>query len=354
MASLYQKPNSKFWWINYRDPVDLKVKAKSTGFKIGVGADTRRAETLAAEFSLRERSIHHNTPTERWELWVMDWLDLRYKSSPNTLTRAKAAWRTFKMFLKDKEIQLPRQVTREHCFDYMAWRQKPDVRRGKYKAIHNTALIEVKFFSLIMAEAVMRKYAPFNPVHDLKIKRQPPAHIKPELTPEAVAIIREKIKTEPDNKREFFNNSFEIAFHHGVRITPTHLNPMTDVYVNAEGQWCITFTQKGNVTSTKILHPNLIPLFTKLRADGKTETYPRPKSPSKEWFNFLTRHGLKKLLPHVCFHSTRVTVATTLARSNVPQRIAMEYVDHASTTVHRSYVRLRPQDFSKPCHDAIK
>lgn len=344
MASLYKQKASAFWWINFRDPADGKIKRKSTGFRIGVGADTRRAEQLRAEYTLRESKIRSDVPTEKWEAWIGDYLAQRYANSSQSLLRSNGAWRNLRMFLAEKEITLPRQLTRDHCVQYMGWRQKPNKSQGKYQAGHNTAQLEIKVLGIIMGEAVLRGYAAFNPCRDLQIKRRPPGKIKPPLTEEVIKKIRELAALEPEPLRTFYQNSFEISYHHGVRISETFLNPLTEVEFLENQRARITFKTKGGKVHSVFLHPNLHALFRKLIADGKTETYQRPSSPSKIWFNFLTRHGIKKMIPGVCFHSLRVTAVTTLARKGIPEKKAMDYIGHASTTIHRTYVRLNPQD----------
>lgn len=372
MASLYKRSKqvgsrtvitSPFWWIKFIDPANIKrdkqgrpvPTRRSTGFKIGNGPDTRRARELEAACTLQERQWCRGDNRAFWDLWVTDFLNLRYNACAGTLERAHTCWRTLRQFLTEKNIAAPQHLTRENCFDYMRWRNHPNKAAGKYRACHNTALLELKFLRVIMREAVARKYAAANPCAELGIKRAE-AGIKPELTPEITALIRQKIQTVKDEAlKAMLHHSFEIAYHHGVRLGATWLNPMTDVWHDAEG-WKIRFTQKGNRTSTKFLHPNLIPMFEKLRAEGKTETYPKPprrQNTTTRWSKFLKQHGIKAALPGVTFHSTRVTVVTALARKGVDQRIAMNYVDHASTTVHKIYLRLKPQDSSKVCHDAI-
>jgi integrase len=349
MASLYLRAGSPFWWIKFRDR-DLKIKRASTGFRKGVGPDTRRAEQLRAEYTLRESNLQSASGDESWGRWVPQYLRLRYANAAPSLLRYSIAWRTLAMFLADREITLPRQLTRAHCLDYMDWRAQPDKRRGKYTAGHNTAHLEIKTLGILMAEAVLRNYAPYNPCRDLEIHRVKPKE-KPELTPEIIQLIDVKINDQPESVRTFLRNSFDIARYHGCRISETHLNPLRDVEFN--GDRChITFRAKGGGDHTVPLHPKLLPLFQQLRASGKTETYPLPKSPAKTWFNFLTRIGVKRKLPGACFHSTRVTVASALARSSVSEKKAMAYLGHASTTVHRLYVRLRPDDLSD-CADAI-
>jgi integrase len=109
---------------------------------------------------------------------------------------------------------------------------------------------------------------------------------------------------------------------------------------------------KGHRLHTIFLHPKLVRRFRRMIAEGRTETYEPPASPAKEWFLFLTRAGIKKKYPGACFHSLRVTAATTLARKGISEKKAMDYIGHASTTIHRSYVRLKPEDLSV-CADAL-
>lgn len=351
MASLYRRSNSPFWWIKFRDPITGITKRESTGHKIGVGPDTRRAEQMRAEKTLAESKMQAVNLDERWEHWIGDYIALRYAGAGRTLERYQTAWRTLKMFLTENGITMPRLWRREHCGQYMAWRQKHDKKNGKYRAGHNTALLELKFMRLIMDEAVRREYAPFNPCHGMQIKKVA-GKVKPELTVDAIEKIRAAIQTEPEPLRTFFNNSFEISYYHGVRLSETWLNPMKDVQFTAPDRAKVTFKVKRGDLHTVFLHKQLVPLFKQLIEHGCKETYARPRGPSREWFRFLNRHGIKDILPNVCFHSLRVTVATKLARAGVSEKRAMEYINHASTTVHRSYVRLRAEDLEE-CSDAI-
>jgi integrase len=352
MASLYQRARSPFWWIKFRDPRSGRTIQESTGFKHGVGADTRRARELCAERTLAERKSARESPQEGWDQWVGDYLRVRYQGKPQSLLRYQIAWRMLRLFLDERGVNAPRYLTRAHCVDFVSWRQsnRPgDRRRGKYRAGHNTAHLEIKTLGLIMREAVLRGYAPFNPCRELDIKRVPGAE-KPEFTDEELAFIEEKIAAEPEPTRTILGHSFRIARFHGVRISETYLNPMTAVVVK---QWAsdgsiaeatITFRTKGNRTHCVGLHHKLFGLFSELIRDKQAETYPKAKSLSlsKLWFNFLTRIGIKKTKPKACFHSLRVTAASKLARSNtVQERDAMRYIGHASVTVHRSYVRHR-------------
>jgi integrase len=65
-----------------------------------------------------------------------------------------------------------------------------------------------------------------------------------------------------------------------------------------------------------------------------------PENFSKKWKVFFKKCGFANL----SFHCTRVTCVTRLARAGVDLRIAMDYIGHSSTLVHRIYQRLKPAD----------
>jgi len=353
MASLYKQKKSPFWWVKFRDPASNKIIRESTGFRIGVGDDTRKAREVEAKKTLAERAIPTNTRGQAWDLWVPEFLT-RYDDNPHNKSRYYCGWKTVKMFLEEKNITLPRQLTRNHCLSYPEWRQQPDHQHGKYKAGRNTAILELKVLGVIMHEAVIRGFVQANPCYKLGLKKAS-RRLYPELTDEQLAQIEEAIQREPEPMRTQFRNSFLIARWHGVRLNETYLNPMKDVEIRTgpDGvkEGLIRFNQKGGRETTKPLHPNLIPLFEDLQARGTTETYPHLNWGNK-WFRFLKRAGIKDQNPNACFHSLRVTVASRLARHNVPMRKAMEYLTHASSTVHAAYVRWRPEDVAE-CHKAV-
>jgi integrase len=353
MASLFKRPGSPYWWIKCRDcqpesPTLGQVIRYSTGYKIGVGSDTRAAKQLQAEKTLAESRFSVCSPKEAWGVWVSDYLTVYCK--PATLVRYRTIWRNLSDFLAEKEIHLPRQLTRARCLEYIEWRSHPDPKNGRYRAVHNTARLELKILSLIMREAVRRDFAPFNPVTALGIKHHRPKE-KPEFTDVDLDMIWQAILKEPKESQTFFRNSFLIARYQGCRLKETHLNPMTDVDINEDGTaGIIRFRIKGDREHTTALHPELIPLFQELKKARAKETYAEPSGStrsSRKWFDFLKRHGIKKKIPGACFHSLRVSAVTRLARSRtIPESTAMRFIGHASTTVHRTYQRLRIEDLS--------
>ncbi len=351
MASLFKRNGSPYWWIKCRDcqpesPTVGQVIRYSTGYKIGVGPDTRSAKQLQAEKTLAESRFSVCSPKESWGVWVPDYLTV-YCKSPATLERYRTIWRNLSCFLTEKGIHLPRQLSRARCLEYMDWRSHPDRKNGKYRAVHNTAHLELKILSLIMREAVRRNFAPFNTVAELGVKRQRPKE-KPEFTDSDLDMIWQAILKEPAETQLFFRNSFLIARYQGCRLNETHLDPRADVDIAEDGtSGIIRFRIKGGREHTTALHPELIPLFQELKKTRATETYAKPHNPSRKWFDFMKRNGIRKKIPGACFHSFRVSAVTRLARANVPESKTMRFIGHASLTVHRIYQRLRVEDLSE-------
>lgn len=355
MASLYKRKRSPFWWVKFRDGFSGKTIRESTGFRFSIGPETRRAKEIEAEKTLAERATARASTSEAWGKWVPQFIAARYSQSPRTESRFLSAWRSLRMFFTDQQIDAPRNLTRESCNAYFTWRKAADVKNGKYHAGHNTTLLEIKILSLLMKEAIRRGFAKENPARDLGIKRAP-RKLYPELTDEAFNIILTAIPTEPEKYREFLLHSFLIARWHGVRLAETWLNPQTQVWqqeINGALRWMVLFHQKGDRRKPKLLHPELVPLMSELKQKGAVQTYEQPDRPSRVWFNLLHKCGVKKLLPNACFHSLRVTAASRLARAGVPLHKAMEYLTHASTTIHQAYIRWQPEDMEE-CHGALK
>jgi integrase len=142
-----------------------------------------------------------------------------------------------------------------------------------------------------------------------------------------------------------------IARYHGVRLNETNVNPMKDVKLwdqDGERRGEIEFRQKGNRIRKKPLHPKLIALFDKLRNQKATSTYIVWQWGNR-WTKLLTRCGIKDRDPNACFHSTRVTVETRLARAGVDKAIRMAYLTHENGDVNDSYNRFKPDDL-RVCH----
>jgi integrase len=353
MASLYQRPGTVFWWIKYRDPSTRKIIRETTLYRHGIGGDTRKARELEAQRTLAERSSAGNGKRGAFAQWVKPWLDHPARLSDRTRTRYLECWKMLRLFLDERKVFYPVQLTRAHCFDYLTWRAEHKATQGKYRAGRNTALLELKLLGMIMKEAVHRGHAPANPARELGLKRAP-RKLKPELSDADYDYILAHIELEAEPNRTRLKRSLLVARYQGARLNETNVNPMRDVELWQEGETprgSIRLHQKGGKVRVKPLHPRLIPLFAELRAAHAQHTYP-PGMAANLWTKFLERCGLKARLPNVCFHCTRVTVETRLLRARVDKAVRMEYLSHDAGDVNDSYNRFTLEDL-RQCHAAL-
>lgn len=346
MASLKKRPRSPFWWISWRDPQN-GLTQRSTGLRWSDPLQTRRARELCAEKSLLEVRTLRLDSEALWDAWVPDFIKVRHAESPNTLRRTLTTWRTLRSFLTAHKVHSPQQLAREIVLRYLDWRKpqgRLNARSGAARGVaHNTALLELRVLSGICQEAVRRRWCQSNPCARLEIKRVPPK-VKDELSDEQVAVIRAEIQRRLRQKRQhadFLHVSFEIALAQGCRLAETHL-ALADV---DEARGLIRFLAKGRRAYEAPLNPSLLPLFKRLRKERRTLTYQRPPMPSLVWFKFF--HRLRQRhhdLARVSFHSTRVSLTSRMERAGIAEAVVMKIVNHASTTVHRVYRRVKASE----------
>lgn len=326
MASLYRR--GRYWWLKFKN-AEGSVKRVSTRLRHKMPSETRQARTRLAEHALDESRQSPQSANDRWHCWVLEYFQLRYSESPKTLLRYTTVWRQVDAYFVQAKILRPAQVTHLVIMDYLRFRS----HRAK-----QTVLTEIKVLRLIMDEAIRRGWATANPCVRLGIKRER-TRIKPAITDPEIAIIRENLANRPG----WMRISFEIAIHQGCRFSETCL-PMAQIDLK---RMRITFDAKGGKTFTTALHPRLVPLMNELR--GRTMTYDMPAQTGRVWTRFFRKIGLR----HLCFHCTRVTVATRLAEAGVSQGQAMRFIGHSSSLVHSVYQRLQVDDLS-PCVAALR
>ena len=132
---------------------------------------------------------------------------------------------------------------------------------------------------------------------------------------------------------------FEVGLYQALRLRQCAF-PMSCVNFD-RGTITYPFTiVKGKNPFTHPIDPRLAPLLRRLAADGRTKTCEIPKMPSKAWWLFFKRLGIRDL----CFHCLRVNWITRAAIAEVPEAKAMKFVNHASTEIHRIYRKLSSDD----------
>jgi integrase len=352
MASLYKRDRSPFWWIEYIDAAGER-RQESTKLRCDTTAHCRQARQLRNDLTTRELAARTtgfqssgsepDGRSEMWAAWVPRFILQRYATSQPTRIRYEQAWRNIDAYLRSEMITVPRQLTRQQIRDFIQWRQQSHRELGVRKAKKNTALLEVKFLGIVMAEAVESGFCRSNPCLRLGIGRDEPKQ-KPKITVEEHRFITRMLKREP----EWMRVAYRIAWEQGCRISETHLNLLHDVDLASNVLRLRTKGQKERVAEVP-LSPRLRPLLRRLILEQREFTYEMPKAAPKKFWIFFRKIGL----PHLSFHSTRVTFITRCyEEARLSEQDAMRLALHASTTVHRIYPRLPAQ--SAHLQDAMR
>jgi integrase len=343
--SVYERKGRPFLYASYVPPNAFDRVHVSTKFRV----DDPKSKALAYQWACdvaKATRAQGTDDAEQWGAWVARFLAQRYQKSPLSLRRYSTSWRYVLEFLLLKKIHGPRQVTFQTIRDYIDWRTGPEQmkRSGKYVS-HNTAMSDVEGFRMIMGEAVRRGWRLDNPCRELGIARDP-AKEKREITDEEMARIigaLDAVVAERPHK-DWMRISWEIARWQGCRLSETQFDIRKNVNFKEDTIW---FRGKGNVVVNTKLHPNLKPYLQAMLASGRTFTCRFPRmgvgaagAASKFFRQFFDGLGL----PDICFHCTRVTVITKLARANVPIAHVMAFVGHADEEVNRIYRKLKARD----------
>ncbi len=324
MASIYKDSESPFWYLKFKDAAG-KWRCKSLRpLRHGIPCDTRKAKAKADQQSLEEhtRSPHRDS----WASWVKPYLEGRYLNA-DTRRRALNAWGRLSEYFTALGIGSPQELQYRDCIEYMPHRTK--------EAEHNTARLELKILSVVCDEAIRRGMIAKNPASKLGIPRVRGKE-RPELSDDDISKIRLALKSEPD----WMSHAFEIALHLGCRLNETSVF-VSDLDLDA-GKIHFRKT-KGDKPFSVPIHPAIKPLLQKLTVgkflkEGKIMDM--PANAARDFHRFFKKLAIEG----VTFHSTRVTVASRLARSGYPISKAMRLLNHGSELVHRQYQRLQAED----------
>jgi len=342
-VSVVQRKRSPFFTVAYFCPKKKTRVWKTTEFRVDDPQGHRKALNWASEKSKEAVADRAAGATDGWASWVPEFLERQYSGRPVTLAKRVSGWAQWQEYLDLQGIRAPRGLDYNAVLKFVEWRKSTPRRSGKC-ASTNTTLNDVTTMSVIMREARRRGYADSNPCERLGIPRDR-SREKREITTEEIAKIREALKTRP----EWMRVAFEIALHQGCRHAETSLS---FDQIDSERR-TIRFTAKGRNGSPHVfttrLHSGLLPMLRELQSRGLTRTCTFPPMTAIFWWKFFREINL----PDLCFHCTRVTAVTRLARAGVPIQQAMAYIGHSSEAVHRIYQKLAAQDLSR-AEDALK
>ena len=328
MASIF--PRNGFFFIKYKTELGDWRRRKLPIRQDDPDAARKCAMAVAAE-QVREAAMMPAGPNQmRGWGWVPGFLEAHY-TNPLTQVRARNAWAPFAVFLEARQITEPALVTFAHGHEYVAWRLNPPAGAGVKARKKNTAILELKFAGRVMAHAVRLGLALANPLYRLGIRKDP-AKEKVEITLEEQVKIQAALADEP----EWMRDAWDVAMKQGCRLRhATTLLKDID-----EQRMTIFLCEQKNKRHLAPLHPDLLPLVQRRRAEGASRLVDMPAVTAPKWRRFFNRMGM----PQHCFHDTRVTVITRLARAGVSEPLTKAFVGHASSAVHAIYTKLQAPD----------
>lgn len=367
---------SPFWYIEHRDPARIKLSGAGrvipvrevTPFRIENALETAKARELEAEMILRERTVHSARDKSQWQLWVIPFIEDIVTGTSRE--RYLDAWRMIEMWLAENKILFPAQLTYPVASSYVAWREKPDPANRKFAVRRATANYEFKLLRRIMRQAVRAGFCSGNITREVELRgrKDQPRILKPALTDLQLQDVWRAVNHEPEPRRTCFQRAFAIALLHGVRLNETNPNPQTDLRLEDDIP-AIKFLQKGSRVRWKPLHPQLLPFFRNLRAQGQRQTFPLGRDEHGEllwntaWHNFFTHKPADELhfkqregLAHIGFHCLRVTVNNVLREAGIAKEVREAYLTHEHDTsddINAQYDRVKLRELLA-CHAPLQ
>jgi integrase len=341
MASTFNRPDSPFVWIRFKDGAG-KWKSANTGYRQDNIGDRKQAELMAKRKSLEEMANKPVRAGNRWEDWAVPWIEARCGNRTNRTPKmyTNYFWRWLEYF-KENEITLPAALRREHVIDYLEWRKEHGGHR-------NTAIHEIKFLGMLMDEAVSRGYVTVNVARKLHIEKTPPAEKIPwsEFEVEQVGAALAE-----GDKFGWMHVTFLMGLYQAVRLRQAQI-PLSRIDFRRRIIDYPSDKVKGGKGYSQPIDPKFYPILQELvahrQALGESHLCEIPILPSVEWRRFLDELGLK----HLVHHGLRATWITRAALAGIPESLAKRFANHASSRVHAIYQRITADDLL-PMLDAL-
>jgi site-specific recombinase XerD len=312
---------------------DGKWIESSTGLRIDSVEDTAKANRMADKATLKERQSS-TTRDSAFDSWVPTYLASHYTlSSPSTRRRTEIVWHTLSVFLHERGIRVPRQVSYRIADEYMQWRIGRVVNLRA--ASHNTARMEIKFLSQLMSEAVRRELADANPFLGKEIPLAPQKE-KKALTDKDIANVRSKIGAQAP----WMSILFETMLHTGCRFNEASI-PIKNVDFDKNDLHMVDSKRNYNDRRKQFTIPLPKPLralFWDLKQKGRDRTVELTSEKNWRFNRFL------KEIAGASSHSLRVTFITRCQQAGLSERQTMRLVNHSSHAVHAIYSRLSVDD----------
>ena len=328
MASLKERGKT-YWYLYYRN-LDTGIwMEKSLKLRRDDNAETRQAQKIRDQHTKDENQISTQQGGDFYS-WVPLFIEKHYLN-PRSLLRYKGVWEN-KVFpwLKQQHLRHPRSIKYIHAEGYMEW--------SKQKVSHNTARLELKFFSSLMTEAKRREFVTSNPLEDARIPKHPSGS-KREITDEEIKRIHAGLKKKPS----WMGVVFQILINLGCRFNEARI-PRARVNFTAKPP---TIT----IEDSKRKPEHQRRFYTVAMDEGFAQYLKQIKwvdgytVPPLKYYNITFNKALKEICG-VTSHSCRVTFITRCHRFGLTEQQAMDLVNHSSEDVHRIYRKMNIQDLA--------
>jgi integrase len=331
VAYLRKQRRSPFWYLVRKDFDSGEWEGKTTGLRIDNESDTRQAHKLAEKATAEEQRLGTAKNSPAFVLWVPEFITV------HSTRRYRSAWFALRLFLEQEGVTYPRQIRYEHGAAYIKWRLVNPVHGRAVQ--HNSALLEVKFLSQLMGEAIRREYCERNPLANLRIGKTPQKE-KPELSDNEINILWQALQKQP----EWMRIAFQIALYTGCRFSECAI-PLSEIdFVNWTARIRDAKRSEHDIRKffTVPIDPPLRPILLDLKKRGATVTCSLSEDKNGRINKVFRKAGVD-----ASFHSLRVTFVTRLHRSGASMPEAMKLVNHSQMLIHRVYSRLTVEDVRK-------
>lgn len=331
MASVFKNKGSDWIYISYVGKDGVRHKS-NTGYKWSNLGQRRQAQRLADAKTLEEHTQARQNSSGRFESWVSTWILTRYGNSRKSLIAYQARWRNVEKYLTEIKVEHPMQLTRENVMAYVGWRED-------HNGARNTALRELGMLSMVMAEAILRKYCQHNPATALKLRNDRPKE-KPAWTDEEITKVDDALRADQFG---WMRCTFLLGRYQALRIAQCSV-PLEGIDLERGMIHYPDWTVKGGKGFSQPISPKFMEELKAIvehrRAEGYRTLCDVPALCSLEWRKFLD--GLN--LPHLSHHGLRVSWISKAAMRGIPAPVAMKFANHSSRMVHQIYQRAEMGD----------
>jgi len=322
VAYLYKQPKSPYWWVSYRG-ADGRRKRESLKLRRDNKVETKKARTECLLLAANENQTSDYQHDGEWDSWVPSYIKRRYTVT-SSFRCTVTIWMRIKDFLEANHKPCPAVICKRTIARLIQHLRGMGLRDSYVKA-------HVSKFSVIMKEAVRQGLCLDNPCLGWEFTVVKMRADKEPVSDEDIKTCLSLLNLEP----VWMKVAFKVGLYHGVRVGEMLPDPsMIDLK-----RGTVAFLMKGNRLNVVPIHPEVKKELEWLVKEGKPSI--NPHTYQARMNNFFRKNGM----PYSS-HCLRVTCITRMAKAGVPIQHAMAYVNHASATIHRIYVRLQAKDLS--------